>query len=44
MALISIAFGLYNVVKVLNVKVHTYGRSEIELQDTGETSNEAVEH
>ena len=35
-AIISILFGLYNVWKVLSVKVHSYGRGgDIELQDTG---------
>lgn len=46
-ALLSIFFGLYNVWKVLSVKVHSYGRGgDIELQDTGtgQTSDEAIEH
>ena len=46
-AIISILFGLFNVWKVLSVKVHSYGRGgDIELQDTGtgQTSDEAVEH
>ena len=31
-ALISIVFGLYNVCRVLAVKVHSYGPGDIELQ------------
>ena len=44
-AIISILFGLFNVCRVLSIKVHSYGRGDIELQNTGSTtSNEAVEH
>lgn len=42
-AILSILFGLYNVMRVLSVKVHSYG-GQIELQEEGETSNEAIEH
>ena len=43
-ALIAILFGAFNVCKVLGVKVHSYGKGDIELQDTGETSDVAIEH
>jgi len=44
-SILSIIFGLYNVCRVLSVKVHSYGRGgDIELQDSGTTSDEAVEH
>ena len=43
-AVISIIFGVYNVFRVLSIKVHSYGKGEIELQDTGTTSDKAIEH
>ena len=45
-AIVSILFGIYNVCKVLRIKVHSYGRGELELQDTGagSLSDEAIEH
>jgi len=46
-SIVSINFGLYNVYKVLSVKVHSHGDgsyADIELQDAGTASDEAVEH
>lgn len=45
-AIISIIFGLFNVWRILRVKVHSYRLGDIELQDTGaeNPSTEAVEH
>ena len=45
LAIISILFGIYNIMRVMAVKVHSFGYGEIELQDTGSgTSNQTIEH
>jgi|Transcript_19686 inorganic pyrophosphatase len=43
-AIVSIVFGLYNVCRVIAVKVHSYGPGDIELQQDGTTSPQAIEH
>ena len=43
-ALLAVAFGLFNVWRVLSVKVHSYARGDIELQENGSISDEAIEH